>query len=237
MDFATWVGLVLALVVFIVQTPWVAATLGILSIFCLTFSWGQLTQGLKASLAVFQAPSLSTKSLIDEMVKTAALARKEGVLVLEAHRASIKNPQFKKAIKWVSDGYELETLKEMLSAEMARELSEYAEAISFSEKASQALKGVSVVTLLMTIIESARLMQVSDQFAAVLASGFLAAMVPLGLSVFLFSPISEKLKSRKNQEKMPFQLVSMGVIAILEGMSPAFLEEKLKLRASFTFET
>jgi chemotaxis protein MotA len=61
---------------------------------------------------------LDVRPTIDEIIKIATIARKEGVLAVEGQRESIQNPMFKKAIKYVIDGFEPNTVKEIIDTEI-----------------------------------------------------------------------------------------------------------------------
>src|SRR3989344_9166219 len=68
-------------------------------------------EGLKTA---FRGVDLAFRPLIDEIIKVATVARKEGVLAIEGMRASIQDPTLQHSLKYVIDGFEPNTVKEIL---------------------------------------------------------------------------------------------------------------------------
>ena len=55
---------------------------------------------------IYQNVNLDVRPTIDEIIRIATIARKEGVLAVEGQRESIQDPLFKRTIKFVIDGFE-----------------------------------------------------------------------------------------------------------------------------------
>jgi len=73
---------------------------------------------------VYQEFKVDVRPVIAEIVEIATVARKEGVLAVEGRRESIENPLFRKTIKFVIDGFEPDTVKEIIDAEIYIKLEE-----------------------------------------------------------------------------------------------------------------
>ncbi|MFL5813635.1 MAG: MotA/TolQ/ExbB proton channel family protein, partial [Bdellovibrionia bacterium] len=58
--------------------------------------------------------------VIEEIVKAATIVRKEGLLAVEPVRITFKDPLFKKSIKYVIDGFESNTVREIMETEIER---------------------------------------------------------------------------------------------------------------------
>jgi len=56
--------------------------------------------------SIYKRVDMDVRPIIDEIVRIATIARKEGVLAVEGQRESIQTPLFKKTIKYVIDGFE-----------------------------------------------------------------------------------------------------------------------------------
>src|SRR4051794_27140311 len=50
---------------------------------------------------IYKNVDMDVRPVIDEIIRIATIARKEGVLAVEGQRESIQNPLFKKSIKYV----------------------------------------------------------------------------------------------------------------------------------------
>src|SRR6476620_2729254 len=79
-------------------------------------------QDIKKALSmlgvIYAKVDLDVRPIIDEIIRIATIARKEGVLAVEGQRDSITNPLFKKTIKYVIDGFEPNTVKEIIETDI-----------------------------------------------------------------------------------------------------------------------
>src|SRR5207245_5003084 len=79
-------------------------------------------QDIKKAIAmvgsIYQNVDLDVRPAIDEIIRIETIARKEGVLAVEGQRETIVNPLFKKSIKYVIDGFEPNTVKEIIDTEI-----------------------------------------------------------------------------------------------------------------------
>lgn len=83
----------------------------------LSFPQQEVKRALRGLKLVFQPIDDDPRETIHEIAEAAALSRKEGVLAIEGIRESLKNPLFKRSIKYVIDGFEPQTVKEIMQAE------------------------------------------------------------------------------------------------------------------------
>src|SRR3954463_10664123 len=83
-----------------------------------SFPQQDIQRALGMMKIIFTKVDTDVREVIDEIIKVASVARKEGVLAVEGMRDSIQNPLFKKTIKFVIDAFEPQTVKDIMQSEI-----------------------------------------------------------------------------------------------------------------------
>jgi len=166
--------------------------------------------------------------LIQEMVRYANRARKEGIVSLDSELESIFDPFLKKALMLAVDGTEPEELRKMMELELDNQ-SEHDEN---SPKVLEAAGGFApTIGIIGAVLGLIQVMQHLDNIAEVgrgIAVAFVATIYGVGSANLLFLPAAGKLKLRLREGQVQKEMMLEGVISILEGMNPRMLEAKLQ---------
>ncbi|MGA9631004.1 MAG: flagellar motor protein [Candidatus Acidiferrales bacterium] len=177
---------------------------------------------------VFFDKKTNSVILIQEMVRYANKARKEGIVSLDSELESISDPFLKKALMLAVDGTEPEELRKM----MELELDNQAEHDENSPKVFEAAGGFApTIGIIGAVLGLIQVMQHLDNIAEVgrgIAVAFVATIYGVGSANLLFLPAAGKLKLRLREGQVQKEMMLEGVISILEGMNPRMLEAKLE---------
>ena len=184
------------------------------------------TEGLKL---VFKNLDTDYRPLIEEITKVATVARKEGVLAIEGMRNSIQDEKFKKALKYVIDGFEPKTVTEILEADAFFEFEE-------TETAGKLLEGfggytptVGIIGAVLGLIHVMRNLSNPDAIGPGIAVAFVATVYGVGFANLWFMPMGTKVKRKAQIIQQRAELIKVGVQGIQEGLNPHFLKEKLEV--------
>lgn len=184
------------------------------------------TEGMKL---VFKNVDTDYRPLIEEITKVATVARKEGVLAIEGMRNNIQDEKFKKALKYVIDGFEPKTVTEILEAESYFEFEE-------TEVAGKLLEGfggytptVGIIGAVLGLIHVMRNLSNPDAIGPGIAVAFVATVYGVGFANLWFMPMGTKVKRKASMMQMRNELIKVGVQGIQEGLNPHFLKEKLEV--------
>ncbi|MGE3261874.1 MAG: flagellar motor protein [Bacteriovoracia bacterium] len=185
-----------------------------------------MTEGMKL---VFKNVDTDYRPLIEEITKVATVARKEGVLAIEGMRNNIQDEKFKKALKYVIDGFEPKTVTEILEAESFFEFEE-------TEVAGKLLEGfggytptVGIIGAVLGLIHVMRNLSNPDAIGPGIAVAFVATVYGVGFANLWFMPMGTKVKRKASIMQMRNELIKVGVQGIQEGLNPHFLKEKLEV--------
>lgn len=178
---------------------------------------------------VYKNVDLDVRPAIEEIVRIASIARKEGVLAVEGQRESIKNELFKKTIKYVIDGFEPNTVKEIIDTEINLSLEEEENAAKVFEGAGGYAPTIGIIGAVLGLIHVMSMLSNPDKIGEGIAVAFVATVYGVGISNLVLIPWGTKLKRKAQQRAMTKEVIKIGVIGIQEGLNPHFLKEKLEV--------
>jgi chemotaxis protein MotA len=170
--------------------------------------------------------------VIEEIVRIATVARKEGVLAVEGSRESIRDPLFKRAIKYVIDGFEPATVREIIDAEISRSFEAEENAAKVFEGAGGFAPTIGIIGAVLGLIHVMSMLNDPSKIGEGIAVAFVATVYGVGLANLVLIPWGTKLKRKAHARMMAKEVIKLGVIGIQEGMNPHFLQEKLQVFAA-----
>lgn len=178
---------------------------------------------------VFENVNLDLRPVIEEIVRIATVARKEGVLAIEAQRATIQNPLFKKSIKYVIDGFEPQTVKDIIDTEIELALEREENAGKVFEGAGGYAPTIGIIGAVLGLIHVMSMLNDPSKIGEGIAVAFVATVYGVGLSNLILIPWGTKLKRKAQQRALVKEVIKLGVVGIQEGLNPHFLKEKLEV--------
>jgi len=184
------------------------------------------TEGMRL---VFKNLDTDYRPLIEEIVKVATVARKEGVLAIEGMRNSIVDEKFKKALKFVIDGFEPKTVVEILEADSYFEFEETEVAGKLLEGIGGYTPTVGIIGAVLGLIHVMRNLDNPDAIGPGIAIAFVATVYGVGFANLWFMPMGTKVKRKAAIMQQRNELIKVGVQGIQEGLNPHFLREKLEV--------
>jgi chemotaxis protein MotA len=166
--------------------------------------------------------------LINEIIRLAEKARREGILGLEADLKQIKGPFFRKAVQLLIDGTEVTVLREILETEIACIEERHRKGIIFFQKAGGFSPTLGILGTVLGLIHALGNAQDASQMAASIAAAFIATLWGVGLANLFFLPVSDKLRMRHDDEMANLELIMEGVVAIQSGDNPRNIRIRLQ---------
>ncbi len=176
---------------------------------------------------VFIPAKINLQEQINKMVEWSALARKEGLLGLEALVETENDDFAKKGLQLLVDGNEPEVIRDCMEVELnAREQRDMQAA-----KVFEAMGGYSpTIGIIGAVLGLIHVMKNLSDPAALgpgIATAFVATIYGVGLSNLLFLPVANKLKAQTHALVQARELIIEGIISIADGENPRNIETKL----------
>lgn len=188
----------------------------------------QALAGVRAAFAVNQSP---VRPRMEEILRFAMQARKQGLVSLDPELKKIADPFFRKTLMLAIDGMAARELREIMELELLR-LEEEDERVA---RVWEAAGGFSpTIGILGAVLGLIQVMQQLDNIAEVgrgIAVAFVATLYGVGLANLLFLPLAGKLRLLARDTTMLREITLEGVISMVEGASPRALRERLGARA------
>ncbi|GIN59790.1 flagellar motor stator protein MotA [Lederbergia ruris] len=167
------------------------------------------------------------KDVILEFSELAQLARKEGLLALEAKLDDVKDPFMRSGLNLAVDGQNADYIRDVLNEEIdAMEERHHSGAQIFSQAGTYA-PTLGVLGAVIGLIAALGNMDNTEELGRAISAAFIATMLGIFTGYVLWHPFANKLK-RKSQEEIRLKSMMVeGILSILEGEAPRIIEQKL----------
>jgi len=181
----------------------------------------------KVLLLIVVPRQLVLKKQIDQVVKWSALARKEGLLGLEAIADRETDSFSKKGLQLLVDGNEPEVIRDCLEVELNTIEHKEMQAAKVYEAMGGYSPTIGIIGAVVGLIQVMQNLANPELLGAGIATAFVATIYGVGFANLFFLPISNKLKLEAYALIQAKELMLEGITAIAEGENPRNIELKL----------
>lgn len=177
---------------------------------------------------VFFSRRHSPGSLVQLLTRLARVARRDGVLALEAELATIDDPFVRRGIGLVVDGTDSEVAQDILHTEMEARAERHQLAGRFFGTVGGLAPTLGVTGTVMHLVHVLEHLDDPSGIGPAIATAFLATLYGVASANIIFVPIAGKLQVRSEEEQFMHQMVALGVQSLQAGDSPLVVTERLK---------
>ncbi|MCI8492898.1 MULTISPECIES: motility protein A [Anaerotruncus] len=174
---------------------------------------------------------------ISQIVELATEARINGLLSLESKlqdddgggkkKKGKGDPFLRNSMMLIVDAVDPEKVKTLLETELDYLDERHAQDRAFYDKASAYAPAFGMIGTLMGLINLLKQLDDPNAIAPAMALALVTTFYGTILANLIFTPISNKLRVRHEEEYLCKMIVAEGVQAIQAGDNPKFIEEKL----------
>ena len=191
-------------------------------------SWDVFSAGIKMVRWVIAPPDLAHAELINQIVKWSHIARKEGLLSLEAQVDVLDDPFARRGLQMLVDGIEPDRLRDLLEIETDA----YEAHLKLSAKVWEAAGGYSptigILGAVMGLIQVMENLSDPTKLGTGIAVAFVATIYGVGMANLVFLPISKKLLANIGQLVVLRDMYIDGIIGIANGDNPHVIESRMQ---------
>lgn len=184
--------------------------------------------GLKMAKWVFVPPSASHADVIALATEWSHVARKEGLLALEARVATLDDPFARRGLQLLVDGVEPQRLREVLEVE----IDAWAAQMKLGAKIWEAAGGYSpTIGILGAVLGLIHVMEnLSDpsKLGSGIAVAFVATIYGVGFANLVFLPVSKKLLAHIASGVSQREMLVDGLVGIAHGDNPRIVETRMQ---------
>ena len=182
---------------------------------------------LKMIAWVFMPPKLDPKAAIEKIVGWSNIARKEGLLGLEAMAEGETDTFARKGLQLLVDGSEPESIRKILEVELDTKEHNDTQSAKVYEGMGGYCPTVGIIGAVMGLIHVMNNLADPSSLGSGIAVAFVATIYGVGLANLFFLPMASKLKSVIHGQTKFREMVIEGIISIAEGENPRNIETKL----------
>jgi chemotaxis protein MotA len=177
---------------------------------------------------VFFPPRIKLDLEIEKVVEWSQIARREGLLGLEAVVGSVDDPFARKGLQLLVDGCEPEMIRECLEVDLSVKEHHDLQAAKVFDGMGGYSPTIGIIGAVMGLIHVMQNLSDPSKLGSGIATAFVATIYGVGLANLLFLPIANKIKGRAHLLAQSRELVVEGLISIAEGENPRNIELKLQ---------
>ena len=177
---------------------------------------------------VFQPPAQEREAVIRQIVEWSSIARKQGLLALEAQVEAQPDAFLKKGLQMVVDGVEPEAIRQMLEIELHGQGQRDIAAAKVFEGMGIYSPTLGIIGAVLGLIAVMKNLADPSKLGHGIAAAFTATVYGIGLANLFFLPVAAKLKVIIARQTQFREMVIDGMLSIAQGENPRAIEAKLQ---------
>src|SRR5262249_51649662 len=201
---------------------------GTLGAVLIQFPLPVVTAAARRLARIFFEASVDLESAMETLVTMANLARRYGIVSLDAELGTITDPFMKKVLMLAVDGTEPQELRKIVELELDNQYEREERLPQVFESAGGFSPTVGIIGAVLGLIQVMQQLDKIDEVGRGIEVAFVATIYGGGAANLLFLPAAGKLRIRLREEQVQREMVLEGVISILEGMNPRMLRTSLR---------
>ena len=185
-------------------------------------------RGMRMVKWVFWPPSLSPALFINQISSWSMIARKEGLLALEAQIDALDDPFAKKGLQLLVDGAEPERLREVLEVEIGSYEAQMKLAARIWESAGGYAPTIGILGAVMGLIHVMENLSDPARLGGGIAVAFVATVYGVGSANLVFLPMAKKLFAAIGRMVVMREMFVDGLVGIANGDNPRVIESRME---------
>lgn len=241
MDFATFFGMILGLgsilgaiyvsgdfLAYLDLQAFLIVIGGVLASTLIMFPMRTVVNAFKVAIKAFREDTWDIDSIIDQMVALSRQAKANGVLSLEDFEHRVTNAFFKKGLQLAVDGTEEDVIRFIMATDTS--FTQQRHQIGHRVFRQMALMAPSfgIIGTLIGLVNMLRTMDDPSRIGPSMAVALLATLYGALTAYLICLPIANKLDFKSKEEALAKQVITEGIVSIMQGANPKVLKEKLE---------
>ena len=195
---------------------------------CVGFTMTDILAVFKVTFNVFRTQSVSPVRLINDMVRYAEVARRDGILALESVTGEMRDEFMVKGIQLAVDGTDPALIETILASELDWIGERHRKGKQIFDTLAKYAPAYGMLGTLIGLVSMLKNLQDPSAIGPGMALALITTLYGAMGSYFVFIPIADKLDNRQREEYYVKQIVIRGVMSIQSGDNPRIVEQQLK---------
>jgi chemotaxis protein MotA len=185
-------------------------------------------RAMKIAVWVLVPVKLYPEEVAEKIVNWSNIARREGLLGLEAIAEDEPDPFARKGLQLLVDGSEPDIIRSILEVEIDNKEHQDIQAAKVYDGMGGYSPTIGIIGAVMGLIHVMNNLADPSKLGSGIATAFVATIYGVGFANLLFLPMANKLKSQVHSQTQFREMIVEGVISIAEGENPRNIETKLQ---------
>ena len=164
---------------------------------------------------------------IEKMVELSNIARREGLLALEAPVNELDDPFMKQGLELVVDGAEAEQIRDLMESEVDSMETRHHRMSGLFKTAGATSPTLGVMGAAIGLIGALGNLSDINKLGPMIASAFVATIFGIFMGYLVMIPFATRLEAKNEEEVLLKTLIIEGVMDIQAGHSAKVIEQKL----------
>lgn len=184
--------------------------------------------GLRMAKWVFVPPLVGHRVIIEQVAGWSSVARKEGLLILEAQIDGLPDPFMRRGLQMLVDGVEPGRLREVLEVEIDTWEGQLKQSARIWDGAGGYAPTIGILGAVMGLIHVMENLSDPSKLGAGIAVAFVATIYGVGLANLVFLPIGKKLHAHIGTLVAQREMFVDGLVGIASGDNPRIIESRMQ---------
>lgn len=164
---------------------------------------------------------------IEKLVELSNIARREGLLALEAPVNELEDPFMKQGLELVVDGAEAEQIRDLMESEVDAMEARHHRMSGLFKTAGATSPTLGVMGAAIGLIGALGNLSDINKLGPMIASAFVATIFGIFMGYLVMIPFATRLEAKNEEEVLLKTLIIEGVMDIQAGHSAKVIEQKL----------
>ena len=165
--------------------------------------------------------------VIEQFKEFAGIVRKDGILALENNMEDVTDPFLKRGLEMVVGGNSREDIQQVLEIEVACIEQRHQQGKKILESLAAAAPAFGMIGTLIGLVQMLRTLDDPSQIGGGMATALLTTLYGALTANLFCIPLAGKLESRSTEELTVRELMTAGLVSLVDGQTPRALEERL----------
>ncbi len=199
--------------------------LGTLTASCIPYTGAELKQSLGTIMTSFLRPVWNVKQLATGLLDLAIIARKKGLLSMAGYEPQTKNEPFLLyAMGLVTDGYNYDDVKRILSQNIDKEEERAKRAASILKRASEVAPAMGLIGTLVGLVQMLAELENPEAIGPAMAVALLTTFYGAILGTVVMSPLAAKIEKNAADRVAVKTMIMRTALSMIKQENPRNLE-------------
>ena len=177
---------------------------------------------------VFLSKKSESDALVQNLLRYALKARKEGILSLDAELNKIQDPFLKESLMLAIDGVKAHELRKMMELQLDYRGEKDENVAKVFESAGGFAPTIGIIGAVLGLIQVMQHLQDINEVGKGIAVAFVATIYGVASANLFFLPCAGKLRIKTRERQVVQEMTLEAILSIVEGVTPRALEMQLR---------